>query len=192
MNYEQMALDDARTMFKEFVEEMCEQWAESRTVSTDFNNDYSNGDEYHHSSHVDKEYKLSEAAAVLQQLAAFEETDSGLWRGLEPRVAISAQAAYTYGNAVAAMWCGIVEEVNEKMAELCNDDNEDNVTLAGQRYLRLYALLLDFEEKDCEGMVSVALNDASKGGLTASLVLADWLQENDRDHKATQIRQVMQ
>lgn len=199
-DYRAEAESDAKTMFQEFVGQMCAQWEQYRKVSDDFNNDYAGGDDYHHGTHVDKEYDLTEAAAVLDQLSDYEETDYGLWQGLEPRRAIAAQAAYTYGNAVASCWHDIISDVNDDLATLTNiisdahtDDADDDarqaeLTTAGQRYLRLYAALIEAERRDYDGMAGAALDAAGAGDWTAALALADWLQERGHDWKAEAIR----
>lgn len=113
-NYRENAKSDAQDMAREFLDQILEQFLDKDEVSNDFNNDYDSGDSYHHETHVDKEYDLQEAAAVLEQLRDHEETDSGLWDGLEPSEAIAAQAAYTYGNAVVASWQELIEEINDE------------------------------------------------------------------------------
>ena len=101
-DYVSEAITDAKNMALNFLEDIVESYVDNDgKASTDLFNDYPSGDEYHHEGHVDNEYDLTEAAMLLDQLSNFEETDSGLWEGLEPRKAISAQTAYTYGNAVS-------------------------------------------------------------------------------------------
>jgi hypothetical protein len=111
---------DAQDTARNFIDEIVEQYVDKGEVSGDLNNDYPDGDAYHHENHVDKEYSLTEAAEVLDSLSQHEETDSGLWEELEPREAISAQAAYTYGNAVYSRWTDLVKEINDDsdLAEL--------------------------------------------------------------------------
>ena len=72
-----------------------------------------------HENHVDKSYTLSEAAELLDDLDDYEETDEGLWEDLSPRDAISAQAAYTYGNAVNYLFGDLTKKINK------DDDIED-------------------------------------------------------------------
>lgn len=117
-NYRAEALDDARSTVSEFADEIVEKIMDGGDASDDLNNDYSNGDAYHHESHVDRDYNLREAAELLDDLSDFEETDSGLWEGLEPRKAIAAQAAYTYGNAVYSNWTDLIGEINDAVAEI--------------------------------------------------------------------------
>lgn len=111
-NYLADARSDAAEMAASFADEIVEQITDDGEASTDLYNDYHNADAYHHENHVDRSYDLIEAAALLDQLDDYEETDHGLWDGLEPRRAIGAQAAYTYGNAVYALWREIIEEIN--------------------------------------------------------------------------------
>lgn len=112
------AIDDAKECFTNFVDEMCEQWERDREVSNDLHNDYADGDSYHHENHVDRSYRLTEAAALLDELSEYEESDDGLWQGLDPREAVSAQAAYTYGNAVLDQWRDLVSDLNSDLSDL--------------------------------------------------------------------------
>jgi hypothetical protein len=106
----QEAADD---MVRNFQGEILDQLLESGKASDDVNNDYPDGDAYHHETHVDRDYSLTEAAELLDELAEYEETDSGLWEGLAPREAISAQAAYTFGQAVWCLWSDRIKEIND-------------------------------------------------------------------------------
>lgn len=108
----------ARECAENFEGDLCRMWRDDRKLSDDLLNDYPDGDSYHHENHTDKAYNLTEAAAVLDQLDDFEETDGGLWEGLAPREAISAQAAYTYANAVYSEWRDIIKDLQEDLDEL--------------------------------------------------------------------------
>ena len=121
------AQSDANDFVLNFEDEVIEQLIDKGKASDDFLNDYPGGDSYHHETHVDKWYSLSDAAEVLDELNEFEETDFGLWEGLAPRDAISAQAAYTYGNAVYSMAVDLIEEIN-RQAETIIDEFEDEAT----------------------------------------------------------------
>lgn len=112
-DYRKSAQDDAYNMAEYFAEQIAEQIAESGKASDDINNDYPHGDSYHHENNVDHYYDLQEAAELLDQLSDYEETDSGLWEGQEPRKAIATQAAFTYGQAVWEMWSDVIKEINE-------------------------------------------------------------------------------
>lgn len=132
-DYVANAKSDAKDMALNFLDQIVVNLLDDGTTSSDFNNDYSDGDSYHHENHVDKDYDLTESAELLEQLREYEETDSGLWEGCEPRKAIACQAAYTYGNAVASQWSELIDELNE-----------DNDTMA------LYGLFTYLVDMDIE------------------------------------------
>ena len=122
MSYQEDAQSDAFEMVKNFKDEIVEMLCDDNRASEDFNNDYPNGDGYHHENHIgDKEYDLEDAGKLLRELSDHEEMDSGLWEGLEPQQAISAQAAYTYGNAVASEWSDLIAEINLKWSNDAED-----------------------------------------------------------------------
>ncbi len=133
-DYRAEAQSDASDTALNFIDEIVEALCENREASDDLLNDYPNGDSYHHENHTDRSYDLSDAAEVLDQLSEYEETDTGLWDGLAPRDAIGAQAAYTYGNAVCALWCNLIKEINKSCAidelldelDAVDDDTEDD------------------------------------------------------------------
>jgi len=104
---------DAIETVMEFTETIVEDYIDHGEVSDDLLNDYPGGDSYHHETHVDKSYDLSEAAELLEELDAYEETDEGLWQGQKPREAISTQAAFTYGNAVMSIFRDLIKEIND-------------------------------------------------------------------------------
>jgi hypothetical protein len=112
MGYRQEAKEDASEMVLHFVDQIVDQLISDGTASDDMYNGYTEGDSYHHERHIDRSYTLIEAATAIDELHEFEETDSGLWDGMSPRDAISAQAAYTYGNAVASMWSSFIDDIN--------------------------------------------------------------------------------
>ncbi len=150
---------------------------------------------YHHENHTDRAYNLSDAADILDRLSEFEETDSGLWEGQEPRDAISAQAAYTYANAVYSEWRDLIEQLEEELEDLAraiedtvapeaiDDDTptlEELVNDAGARYLRLYFALHDLDGEDGNafgGMVKAAREAANVGEWGAALALSDRIKE---------------
>ena len=124
-DYRQEAKSDAADFVLNFEDEVIEQLIDKGEASDDFLNDYPGGDSYHHDTHVDKWYDLSDAAEVLDSLSEYEETDRGLWEGLEPREAIGAQAAYTYGNAVYSMATELIEEINDKAEEIIEEFDDE-------------------------------------------------------------------
>jgi hypothetical protein len=123
------AISDAKDMVIHYLDTIVERYVYVREVSTDIYNDYPDGDEYHHLTHVDKAYDLKEAAEILDDLSEFEETDYGLWSGLQPRDAISAQAAYTYGNAVFYYWRDMIDAINKDQTMIDLFDQHEIVTI---------------------------------------------------------------
>lgn len=116
MDWTKEAREDANDLIQYFKGEVAKQLVDKGEASDDWNNDYPDGDSYFHASYVDKSYSLTKAAELLDQLAEYEETDSGLWEGLSPREAISVQAAFTYGNAVHFKAKDLIDEINEEWA----------------------------------------------------------------------------
>ena len=123
-NYLREAADDAADTVRNFADEILEQLLDDGEASDDLLNDYPNGDAWHHECHVDKDYSLIDSATLIDQLRDFEENDSGLWEGLEPRRAIAAQAAYTYGNAVYSEWRELIEKINSEASGIISDFDE--------------------------------------------------------------------
>lgn len=121
MTYLDDARSDAADMATEFSDQIVSQLLDAGEASTDLLNDYAGGDSYHHETHVDKSYDLEEAATLLRELCKYEETDKGLWESLEPREAVCAQAAYTYGNAVYSLWQKLIEKINDDFDNLTVD-----------------------------------------------------------------------
>ncbi len=112
-NWYNEAIRDAIEMIDYFEDDVLKQFEESGEISADLFNDYPNSDEYHHSSHTDKSYRLLEAAHLLTEFVDYEENDSGLWEGVEdPERALEVKAAYTYGNAVLGQFQDLVKELN--------------------------------------------------------------------------------
>jgi hypothetical protein len=119
--YLREASDDAGETVRNYADEILEALLDSGEASDDLLNDYPNGDSWHHECHVDKAYDLADAAAVLDELYDFEETDTGLWEGLGTKEAVSACAAYTYGNAVYSEWREKIEKINEEATAIIDD-----------------------------------------------------------------------
>lgn len=129
-DYYQDARDDAQETVLEYLDTIVEQLQENGEASDDLYNDYDNGDAWHHECHVDRDYNLSEAAELLDQLSEHTEEDSGLWMEQEPRRAIATQAAYTYGNAVYAGWRDLINRINDEYFEWESEDEYDSADLA--------------------------------------------------------------
>ena len=187
INYNMQAMSDAHDMVSEFADEIADQLSAGE-ASTDLFNDYSNGDSYHHESHVDKEYSLSEAAAILEQLSEHEETDSGLWEGLAPRDAISAQAAYTYGHAVMSHWQSVIREINDSLGHLVG---EERLRHCGLLWIKLYTSFRSFDpdEPELASLILTAKQLLEEGDPSGCGVLADRLDEMN-DYRNVSLRRL--
>lgn len=162
-NYRKEAEEDAKDTVENFIDEIVEMLVDKGEASDDLLNDYPNGDSYHHEHHTDKDYDLRESADLLDQLSDYEEDDEGLWQGLEPRRAIAAQAAYTYGNAVYSDWRDLIEKINddaadvlsefsEKRDELENEQSDLQVQEGGEDWTEAKAKKLDSMEGQLEAL----------------------------------------
>ena len=111
MSYYNDAKSDAKDTALNFLSQIVEFMLNDGEASDDLLNSYDGGDSYHHET-LDKEYDLMESAEILDQLYRYEETDKGLWEGLDPRKAVACKAAFTYGNAVYFRWTDLIGEIN--------------------------------------------------------------------------------
>lgn len=161
-NYLANAESDAKETVDNFKDEIVEQLLDSGKASDDLLNDYDGGDAWHHESHVDKWYSLHDAAAVLDQLDEFEETDSGLWEGQGMKEALSTCAAFTYGNAVYNEWRKLIERINEEADTIISE--------------------FDDEEADLEEAVEAANNEATDRDEEA--------EETEETDEATDLREL--
>ncbi len=135
-NYREEADSDAHDTVDYFFDEVVEFLLDNAEASDDLLNDYPNGDAYHHESHTDKSYNLTDAAALLDELYDYEETDSGLWEGQAPRDAISTQAAFTYANAVYSLFQDLIKEINDSWDEQEIDTERPNAKKLTERVVR--------------------------------------------------------
>lgn len=196
-DYQADARSDAWDTVREYVDEMVEQFETEGEVSDDLLNDYNNGDGYHHEQHVDKDYDLLDAAELLDQLSEYEETDSGLWEGLEPRKAIAVQAAFTYGAAVYDYWRILIEDLNDCLSDLAlpetgdADADEETRRRLGKVLIQIYAVLGEKRESshgEEATLMAGAWESMLGGDLTGLLALADWYEEHDDTYTATALR----
>jgi hypothetical protein len=150
MSYRDDARADAVSTVENYQDEIVEALIDSGKAIDDLLNDYGSGDSYHHENHVDKWYDLTDAAKVLDELSDFEETDTGLWQGLEPRRAIGAQAAYTYGNAVYSEFRDLIDTINDnfdaELDQLQTEVRDDWDTAKCLDYIRQHNL--DYDDSD--------------------------------------------
>lgn len=112
------ALDAAEYFLDKIVEAIIDNQGDAPTDIMNRQYDES----YHHESHIDKSFSLIEAAHVLDDLDEFEETDSGMWEGLDPREAVKTQAAYTYGNAVSSMFTEVMQAINSAIDDAVGNE----------------------------------------------------------------------
>lgn len=152
-NYQSDAESDARETVSEFKDTILEQLEEKGEASKDLHNDYLNGDAWHHESHVDRQYNLIDAAELIDELSEYEETDSGLWEGQQPKEAIGTCAAYTYGSAVLSEWCDLIDEINREV-ETIIDDFDEQIEVAEEAEVD--------EDMDYEGETAEALRTDKK------------------------------
>lgn len=117
MSHTTSAMMAAQATAENYLDEIVGMLLDKGKASNDLLNDYPDGDAYHHDNHVDISYSLSEAADLLEELHAHEETDYGLWDGQEPRVAVCSQAVYTYGNAVMHYFQNLIGHINDQFDE---------------------------------------------------------------------------
>jgi hypothetical protein len=154
--YRAEAQNDARATAENFFDEIVEQLLDKGEASDDLNNDYPNGDAYHHERHVDRSYSLQEAAALLDELDQYEETDSGRREGQGPREAISTQAAFTYGAAVWSMWSDLITEING------SDDVRRWLDMdVGEEYFAATIPPVDPKGKDIDEAIAVFFDDSA-------------------------------
>lgn len=126
-NYLADAKSDARATVSQFGDQILEQLMDKGEASDDLLNDYGTGDSWHHESHVDRWYDLTDAVELIDQLSEHEETDSGAWGSQQPKEAIGTCAAFTYGNAVYSEWNDLIAEINSD-AEVIIDDYDDQIS----------------------------------------------------------------
>jgi len=85
-------------------------------------NDMDNLDSLWHETIVDRAYTVEDATYILDNCEN-EETDSGIWEGLDYRDEMSARAAYSYSNDVWFTWEGFYDELKERMQELIDEED---------------------------------------------------------------------
>jgi len=126
-----------------------------------------------HGHIVDRSYTPEDAVAVLQN-SDNEETDSGIWEGLDWRDQLSARAAYTFGNDVWFKAEEIFKELSELVAEKiseCQDANEDwdDIEIGDV----VEKVLKDWQDERKVQPVTDAKEEL--------VILEEWLTRNQRD-----------
>jgi phage-related protein len=117
----------AREAAREIADDILAALAEKGEVD-EYSTDHDAADEFIFSGAADQNYSLLEAAQILEDLADWEETDSGLWQGLPPRDAVTAQAAWTLRAASCDFFGKIMAAVNEDarggiLADMIGEDD---------------------------------------------------------------------
>jgi len=88
-------------------------------------NDIDDLDQAWHECIVDRGYTIEDAAYIISECHN-EETDSGIWEGLDAGEALSAQAAYSYANDVWFKCEELYNELKDKMQELIDEKDDDD------------------------------------------------------------------
>lgn len=116
--YRQEAIEEATAAVEENMKEIVDQLWDDGAADVEL----SYYDREFITTYSDRSYRLLEAAQVLDDLSDYEESDSGLWSGVEdPKEAVGIMAAYTYGNAVAAFFTDDMENVNSDVDDLLTE-----------------------------------------------------------------------
>ena len=120
-----------------------------------------------HEQVVDRSYSPSDAVAVLEA-SDNEETDNGLWEGLDWREALSARAAYTFGNDVWFKAQEIYTELAELVAEKVHGTDDDI-----EKEDIVETILKDWQDDRKVQPVTDAKEELA--------ILEGWLTRNERD-----------
>ncbi len=169
------AKSNAQSTATLYFDNIMEQLLDNEELSDDLFNDYPRGDEHHNCYHVDSSgYSLKEATNLIYQLDEYEETDSGLWEGLECKEAVIAIAAYTYGNAIMSFWREIIKEIKEDpdvqdMVEILSEfksrmEDEENPipTYEEEGYEEWRATLHDYDYGETKTEIEQSLKERVK------------------------------
>ena len=89
-----------------------------------FLNDYPGGDSWHNENHTDKSYNLSEAAALLEELRDYEETDEGLWQGASHGKRLAPKRPTPMPMRSMALFRELIEKVNDEYGDLADELGE--------------------------------------------------------------------
>jgi hypothetical protein len=115
-SWNEKADEDAKEFIRDYLlDEIIEQLMEDGEFGEDIRNDFANGDSSFHETIVDRYYNDKEAIDLISDLYEYEETDSGIWEGLDWSKVLSSKAAWTYGNAVYDKATEILNEIREKI-----------------------------------------------------------------------------
>ena len=131
-------------------------------------NDIEDLDAYWHETIVDRGYTVADAEYILDNCEN-EETDSGIWEGLDYRDEMSARAAYSYSNDVWFKCENMFSELKDRMEEIVEDEKCDNEKAAN----------LAFDEFEQEG--EVPFQPVEKDSDEELNLIRRWIRTNRDD-----------
>jgi hypothetical protein len=109
-SWNEKADEDAKEFIHDYLlDEIIEQLMEDGEFDEDIINSA------FHETIIDLSYDNKEAIDLISDLYEYEETDSGLWEGLDWDQVLSSKAARTYGNAVYEKATEILNTIREKI-----------------------------------------------------------------------------
>jgi hypothetical protein len=154
MDYDSEVEDEAR----DFLIENEEMIVKALYEDADWDyNDIDDLDCYWHETIVDRGYSIEDAAYILDNCHE-EETDSGIWEGLDARDAMSARAAYSYSNDVWFKCEEFYNGIKERMQEMLDDGDvqeEQEAQAAFDEFKSEYDKTVLPVEKDSEEELSL-------------------------------------
>lgn len=161
--------DEVDEEARNFLIENEEMFVKALQNDADFDyNDIDDLDAYWHESIVDRAYTVADAEYILDNCEN-EETDSGIWEGLDYRDEMSARAAFSYSNDVWFACATLYDEIKERMQELIDDENMDADVAAEKA----------FNEFKAENDIKVA--PVEKGSEDELNLIRRWLRANKED-----------
>jgi len=144
--YTQRVYEEARDLILDNKDTFKQPMINNKSFSLD---EIDSLDRLFHETVVDRDYNLKEALFIITNTEN-EETDEGLWEGLDWRETVSTIAAYSYGNDV---WLNAEKLYNicktryeDLLDKLCSDQPLDN--LEGLEELETKAIQRMWEELD--------------------------------------------
>ena len=144
--YTQRVYEEARDLILDNKDTFKQPMINNKSFSLD---EIDSLDRLFHETVVDRDYNLKEALFIIINTEN-EETDEGLWEGLDWRETVSTIAAYSYGNDV---WLNAEKLYNicktryeDLLDKLCSDQPLDN--LEGLEELETKAIQRMWEELD--------------------------------------------
>jgi hypothetical protein len=139
----QEADSEGKDAIENFIDEIVEKLIDDGTADTSIS-DYSDS---YLDENLNTSYNLREAADVLHDLSRYEETDSGMWEGVDdPQEAVKIQAACTYMNAVRSNFDDDMGTVNDEVGPVAEELMEERKVIEDQ--VEALEALLEQSEAD--------------------------------------------